>query len=157
MPDICVATTPASCKTHAQSGSSRVKIGGKGISRVQTDTAGGLIIGPGSQSVFVEGDKVSLPGDAITTHGKSPHAAATTNAGQTRVVAGTGFTVDTGDIADAPNPDIRMQSFSVNLTELFASGQGHYPPTNMQAAMNYCYFTILQQRKMRRIVPPLLQ
>jgi len=135
---ICVATTAATCG-HSQSGSSRVKIGGKGISRVQTDTAGGLIIGPGSQSVFVEGDKVSLPGDAITTHGKSPHAAATTIAGQSKVVAGTGFSVDTGDTADAPNPDIRMQSFSVNLTELFASGQGHYPPTNMQAAMNYCY------------------
>ena len=85
--NICVETTAASCG-HAQTGSSRVRISGKGVCRVQTDTAGGLIIGPGSQSVFVEGKKVSLPGDAITTHGLSPHAAAVTIAGQSKVGAG---------------------------------------------------------------------
>lgn len=145
MPDICVATTAATCVTHTQTGSSRVSIGGKGVSRVGTDTAAGLIIGPGSQSVFVEGDKVSLPGDAISTHppcgvpGQSIHCAAMTIAGQARVVAGTGFAADTGDPGDAPSPNIEMDSFSVSLNQLFASGQGHYPPTNMQAAMEYCY------------------
>ena len=69
--NICVETTAASCG-HAQTGSSRVKIAGKGITRVAQDTAGGLVIGPGSQSVFVEGIKVSLPGDIITTHGLPP-------------------------------------------------------------------------------------
>lgn len=138
MPDICVATTAATCG-HSQTGSSKVTIGGKGICRVQTDTAAGLIIGPGSQDVFVEGIKVSLPGDAITTHGKSPHAAATTIAGQSKVIAGTGFAVDTGDPIDDPSPDLVMTSFTASLQVLHASGQGYYPPTNMQAAYNYCY------------------
>ena len=87
MPDICVATTDATCG-HSQTGSSRVTIENKGICRIETDTAGGLIIGPGSQNVFVEGDKVSLPGDAITNHGKDEHSAATTKAGQSTVTAG---------------------------------------------------------------------
>ena len=88
MPDICVATTPATCG-HAQTGSSKVTADGKGVCRVQTDTAVGLIIGPGSQNVFVEGDKVSLPGDAITSHGLSPHSSPVTVAGQSKVTAGT--------------------------------------------------------------------
>jgi len=140
MPDICVATTEATC-THQQTGSSRVTIENKGICRVETDTAGGLIIGPGSQNVFVEGEKVSLLGDAITTHGKSPHAAATTNAGQTKVTAGTGFAVDQDTTGDAPSPDLVMDPFTASLLVLHASGQGHYPPSDaeMQLAMNFCY------------------
>jgi hypothetical protein len=136
MPDICVASTAATCG-HPQSGSSRVMIGGKGVSKVQVDTAGGLIIGPGSQSVFVEGKKVSLPGDAITTHGKSPHAAATTVAGQSKVVAGTGFVGDS--TGTAPKPDLQLSVFVASLSLLHCSGTGQYPPSNMQAAMNNCY------------------
>ena len=139
MPDICVATTAATCG-HSQTGSSKVTIGGKGVCRVETDTAAGLIIGPGSQNVFVEGDKVSLPGDAITTHGKSPHSSAQTNAGQSTVTAGTGFAVDQPDTTgDAPSPNLETTSFAASLEELHASGQGYYPPTNMQAAYNHCY------------------
>ena len=141
MPDnICVATTAATCG-DPQTGSSRVSIEGKGVCRVQTDTAGGLIIGPGSQSVFVEGIKVSLPFDAISTHGLSPHAAAMTIAGQSRVVAGTGFASDTGDSGDAPSPNIEVVkgSFTASRTLLLCSGTGMFPPTNMQAATNNCY------------------
>ncbi len=111
---ICEATTAATCG-HSQTGSSKVTIEGKGICRVETDTAGGLIIGPGSQDVFVEGIKVSLVGDAITTHGKSPHSGPTTKAEQSKVYAGTGFIVDTGDPADDPSPDLVMDSFTASL------------------------------------------
>jgi hypothetical protein len=143
MPEICVATTPATCG-HTQTGSSTVLIEGKGVCRVQTDTAGGLIIGPGSQDVFVEGIKVSLPGDAITSHppcgspGQSIHCTATTIAGQAKVVAGTGFAADTGDPEDAPSPDVGTTSFTASLSLLHASGQGHYPPTNMNSAYINC-------------------
>ena len=139
MPDICVATTLADCDSHAQTGSSKVTADGKGVCRVETDTAVGLIIGPGSQNVFVEGDKVSLPGDAITTHGKSPHSSPVTVAGQSKVTAGTGFAGDAESTGDAPKPDLETESYTASISLLHCSGQGHYPPTNMQAAINFCY------------------
>jgi len=48
-----------------------------GISRVNVDTAGGTITGPGASSVFVNGSKVSLLGDSVASHGDSPHDNAT--------------------------------------------------------------------------------
>ena len=39
-----------------------------GISRVNVDTARGLITGPGASSVFVNGSKVSLKGDSVAAH-----------------------------------------------------------------------------------------
>ena len=138
MANISVAGLGAIACGHTQTGSSRVTIGGAGVCRVETDSAGGLIIGPGSQSVFVEGFKVSLGGDAIMTHGLSPHAAATTNS-QGVVTATTGFASITGDSADAPSPELSIDSFSVNKTFLHCSGQDYYPPTNMQSARSYCF------------------
>ena len=138
MPDISVQGTPATCG-HPQTGSSRVTIEGKGVSRVENDTAGGLIIGPGSQNVFVEGMKVSLQGDAIPSHGKSPHAAPRTIAGQTRVTAGTGFAGDSNTTGEAPKADLQMVTFAADKLLLAASGQGHYPPTNMGAARYHCW------------------
>lgn len=137
MPDICVQFTPATCG-HPQTGSSRVTIEGRGVCRVDTDTAGGLIIGPGSQNVFVEGDKVSIPGDAITSHGKAPHTGPRTLAGQTRVTVGTGFAADPNSTGLAPKPDLQMLTFEADKLDLFASGQGHYPPTNMIGAITTC-------------------
>lgn len=137
MVDISVAGLPASCASHTQTGSSRVTIGGAGVCRVEADSAGGLIIGPGSQSVFVEGFKVSLTGDSIMTHGKSPHASAKTT-GQGVVTATTGFASITGDSADAPSPELSIVSFTASKIALACSGQGVYPPTNMQAAYNNC-------------------
>jgi len=48
-----------------------------GISRVNVDTAGGTITGPGASSVFVNGSKVSLQGDSVAPHGDPPHRSAT--------------------------------------------------------------------------------
>jgi len=48
-----------------------------GISRVNVDTAGGTITGPGASTVFVNGSKVSLLGDSVAPHGDSPHNNAT--------------------------------------------------------------------------------
>jgi hypothetical protein len=135
---ICVEASPATCG-DPQTGSSRVKIGGLGVCRVEVDTAGGLIIGPGSQNIFVEGYKVSLNLDAITTHGLSPHAAARTLAGQSVVNASTGFAAITGDSADAPSPNLITTSFSADKTYLACSGQGKYPPHSMAGAWHHCH------------------
>jgi len=84
---------------HANTGSDTVFANGKGITRVGIDTAGGLING-GSDSVFVEGYKVSLPGDLIDTHGPDgSHAAETTENESQDVLCGDG-----GD----PAPDLDL-------------------------------------------------
>tara|TARA_B100001057_G_scaffold498694_1_gene606604 strand:+ start:7909 stop:8190 length:282 start_codon:yes stop_codon:yes gene_type:complete len=45
-----------------------------GIGRTILDMGGGgLILGPGSTSVFCESQKLSLVGDGLTTHGEPPH------------------------------------------------------------------------------------
>ena len=71
-----------------------------GVSRVGTDSAGGLITGPGSSTVFVNGDKVSLIGDSVASHSPGGiHNSATMIEGSTNVFAsGTGV-VRAGDAA----------------------------------------------------------
>jgi len=143
---VCTTAADATCG-DGQTGSSKVTIEGNGVTRVMADTAVGLIIGPGSQSVFVEGAEVSLPGDAVSTHppcgspGQSIHCAATTKAAQSRVSASTGFAAQSGDPGDAPSPDLVMMSFDASLDQIHCSSVGHYPPSKseMQAAMDYCY------------------
>ena len=143
MPLVSHKNATASCR-HVQTGSSKVFVQGNGISRVEVDTAGGLIIGPGSQNVFVEGTKVCLVGDAIASHGKSPHSNARTRATQQRVFVGTGFAGDAASTGDAPRPDIITTEFTTNkiarngIVNLYCSGQGIFPPTNMQAAFFNC-------------------
>ena len=147
MPNISTAAEQATCG-HGQTGSNRVSIAGAGVSRVEVDTAGGLIIGPGSQNVFVEGFKVSLHGDVITTHGLSPHAAATTSAFpvNTRVTAGTGFSGDVISTGDAPKPNVVTDSFDANYSsqlgviDLHCSGAGVFPPQDMRLAWINCNF-----------------
>lgn len=140
--------TGASCG-HSQSGSSRVFVGGFGVSKVAVDSAGGIIVGPGSQNVIVENAKISMAGDLISTHGKSPHSAAITQSSQQKVFAGTGFASDTDPVTgesvstgDAPRPDINVTQFTSNygtgVIDLYCSGQGIYPPTNMVRASTYC-------------------
>jgi|LauGreDrversion4_2_1035121.scaffolds.fasta_scaffold2483061_1 uncharacterized Zn-binding protein involved in type VI secretion len=87
MPFACVKDQPASCG-HAQTGSSRVLMSSKGACRVGLDTAGGIISGPGSRKVFIEGYPASLPGDAIAGHGKTPHSSPVTVNGQFKVNIG---------------------------------------------------------------------
>ena len=134
---------------HIQSGSSRVFVGGKGASRVAVDSAGGIILGPGSQNVFVEKSKLSMVGDVIASHGKAPHSNARTGQDQQRVFVGTGFLSDTDPVTgesvstgDAPRPDIVVEEFTSNygngVIELYCSGQGIYPPTNMVSAKTFC-------------------
>ena len=77
MPGVEIQGAAATCG-DTNTGSTTVFAEGKGITRVGIDTAVGLINGPGSSTVFAEGYKVSLPGDAIVSHGESPHDAATT-------------------------------------------------------------------------------
>ena len=81
----------ASCG-DANTGSTTVKANGKGITRAGIDTAGALIKKTGgSPTVFVEGWKVSLPGDLIDTHGpKSSHVLAITGNESEDVLIGDG-------------------------------------------------------------------
>lgn len=137
MPLVTVANSPATCG-HNLTGSTKVFIQNKGVSRVELDTAGGLIIGPGSQNVFVENRKVSLVGDVISTHGLDLHSVPFTAPGQNVVSVGTGFLGDVETTGEAPKPNIVMTLFAADKTLLECSGQGHYPPTNMQAADNFC-------------------
>ena len=45
------------------------------IARVSTDTAQGVITGPGSSTVRADGKKVSIERDRVAGHGDSPHSA----------------------------------------------------------------------------------
>lgn len=147
MPLVANQGAPATCG-HPQSGSSKVFVDGKGACRVEVDTAGGLIIGPGSQNVFIEGKKASLIGDVISSHGKPPHTVAFTTATQSKVFIGTGFAgdvdPDTGEsisTGNAPKPDLVLELFTTNYGDapvVYASGTGIYPPTNMTQAYLTC-------------------
>jgi hypothetical protein len=128
MPGVETADLAATC-THAQTGSSEVFANGKGISRINKDTAMGTILGPGSQTVFVEGIKVSLPGDVILPHapcgspGGTPHCAATTNpGGSPDVIVGTGFISGGGggSHGDIPAGDLKITSFTALPSNLIA-------------------------------------
>lgn len=70
-----------------------------GISRVNVDTAGGTITGPGSSDVFVNGSKVSLLGDSVAPHGDSPHNNATMVGSSSTVFANGIGVVRQGDAA----------------------------------------------------------
>ena len=128
MPGVETADLAATC-THAQTGSSEVFANGKGISRINKDAAMGTILGPGSQTVFVEGIKVSLPGDVILPHapcgspGGTPHCAATTNpGGSPDVIVGTGFISGGGggSHGDIPAGDLKITSFMAAPSNLIA-------------------------------------
>lgn len=67
----------ASCLDEA-TGSEDVFIERKGASRVNLDTAGGTISGPGNPTVLVNGDPISIVGDIISSHGSGNHASAKT-------------------------------------------------------------------------------
>ena len=87
MPGVERSGDAATCE-HTNSGSPNVFANSKGISRVGLDSAGGTINGPGSPTVFVNGARVSLPGDAIEGHGSGLHATPYTASPSTDVFAG---------------------------------------------------------------------
>jgi uncharacterized Zn-binding protein involved in type VI secretion len=71
-----------------------------GVARVKTDKAKGVILGPGASTVFADGKKVSLIGDKIASHGKSPHSApALVSNGATTVMADGGIPSKKGSVA----------------------------------------------------------
>jgi len=125
MPSVERKGNTATCGGHSNTGSNSVFINNAGATRVIVDTAGGLIIGPGSQTVFVEGSRVSLEGDSIATHGKSPHKSAKTANGSTDVFAGTGFIGDPG--GSQPKADLVVIDFTASINIANTSGQPYYP------------------------------
>lgn len=70
-----------------------------GVARVKVDSAGGLINGPGSDTVFVNNANVSLIGDAVASHGTTPHNNATMAEGSATVFASGIGVVRAGDAA----------------------------------------------------------
>ena len=126
MPNIERAGDPATCG-DPNTGSTTVFANGQGVTRVLVDTAVGLIIGPGSQSVFVEGSKVSLPGDAVIGHGLPPHAAPVTANPSPDVFAGTGFVGDPG-AGDEPKSDLQTTNFIGAPVEYEANNIPCSPP-----------------------------
>jgi uncharacterized Zn-binding protein involved in type VI secretion len=48
-----------------------------GIVRNNIDSAGGLLIGTGNGSVYVNGKTATVLNDAVTNHGSAPHASPT--------------------------------------------------------------------------------
>lgn len=94
MKPIETASLLASCLAP-QTGSSKVFVNKLGVSRVMVDGTvdGGIIKGPGSSTVFIEGAPASLQGDIITPHAPCPiipiHCAAIVNkTGQPSVMVG---------------------------------------------------------------------
>ena len=156
MPGVETANLAATCG-HTQTGSSEVKANLLGISRINTDTAGGIILGPGSQTVFVEGIKVSLPGDVILPHAPCPippiHCGATTNpGGSPNVIVGTGFISkggggsngDTskgegGSHGDIPAGDLKIMVFTALPTNLVSDSPVAAPAKSILTPVIFSY------------------
>lgn len=68
----------------------------QGATRTLTDSAGGLIVGPGVSSVLVNGFPISVLGDAVAGHGENQHAAASMLIGSPRSVLAGGQPVIRG-------------------------------------------------------------
>ena len=59
-----------------------------GITRVGTDTAGGLENGGGQSTVFCDGSVIAVIGDLVQGHGRAPHSNPTMVEGSSTVFAG---------------------------------------------------------------------
>lgn len=64
-----------------------------GVSRVSTDSAGGLIVGDLAPTVFVNGNPVVVKGAAIVAHGLPPHAPTPVMVGSSSTVYAHGIAV----------------------------------------------------------------
>lgn len=149
MPRINIAGDKASCFSHAATGSCNVFINGYRVSRINIDTAGGLIVGPGCPTIFAEGSQISLDGDLVATHGLPPHTTVVLSNPINiphKVSAGKGFSVfsnqegdqETYDATSVPSPNIATISFAPSLSVINTSGQATYPPQNIIDAWCEC-------------------
>lgn len=75
-----------------------------GASKVGESIAGGLVSGPGADSVFIEGVPLSVVGDLIASHGVALHAAAEMVSGSTIVIADGRPACKEGDLASCGHP-----------------------------------------------------
>lgn len=81
------------------------------IARVGVDSAGGVILGGGNSTVYVNGSLVAVVGDAVTPHGDSPHSSATLTTGSSTVFVGgvqvcrQGDQASCGDVISSGSPD----------------------------------------------------
>jgi len=83
---ILVSTVAAASCGDSQTGSSRVFIGaGLGVCRGGVDKAGAGVMVAIPSRVTIENVPIVLIGNAIGSHGDSPHEAAITTTGQSRV------------------------------------------------------------------------
>ena len=145
MPGVETAQLPATCG-HTQTGSSKVFANLLGVSRIGIDTAAGTILGPGSQTVFVEGIKVSLPGDVVLSHAPCPvpaiHCAATTNpGGSPDVIVGTGFISGGGggSHGDVAAGDLKITSFMALPSKLVADTPAAAPIFSVLIPVTFAY------------------
>jgi len=124
MPIVSRQGDPATCG-HPNTGCASVFVNGKGATRVKVDTAAAIIIGPGSQTVFVEGERLSLNGDSIAGHGKPPHSSPRTANGSPDTFAGTGFIGDPG--GTEPKADLVVIDFKSSISIAKTKGASCYP------------------------------
>ena len=61
---------------HVAIGNTDVTVQGLPVCVVGESIAGGIIAGPGATKVFIAGRPMSILGDAVAPHGKSPHRSA---------------------------------------------------------------------------------
>lgn len=64
-----------------------------GVSRVNTDSAGGLIVGNLAPTVFVNGSPVVVKGAAVLAHGLPPHSPSPVMVGSSSTVYAHGIAV----------------------------------------------------------------
>jgi len=74
------------------------------VTRVSADRAQGAILGPGSSTVFTEGQRTSLLGDRVAPHGKAPHSSPTMVESSSTVFATGKPVVRAGDSASCGHP-----------------------------------------------------
>lgn len=73
-----------------------------GVSRVGQDSAGGIILGMGAPTVFVNGTPVAVVGDAVSPHGPPvpPHTGPVMQTGSSTVFANGIPVCRAGDLAN---------------------------------------------------------
>jgi len=122
------------------------------LDNIGPDSAGGRILGPGTQNVFVENWRISLPGDAIVGHGPGAHGAPVTANESADVFVDSGF-MDPYGIGTVEAPDLEVVDLYVTYNgkkysalqggaTFYTSGLGNYPVLSVgqyNTAYNHCH------------------